>query len=98
MTEPPREGPPGTIRPVSPVALVLLGLVGLVLGWLLRPVSVEVRQERRQHPEAHHGLVRVCREAVEAPRGAAEARVGGALVGGASLKAQDFLAIIRAAN
>ena len=43
MTEPPREGPTGTIRPVSPVVLVLLALGGLVLGWLLRPVSVELR-------------------------------------------------------
>lgn len=39
----PREGPPGTIQPVSPVLLVLLALGGLVLGWLLRPLSVEVR-------------------------------------------------------
>lgn len=43
MTEPPREDPVGTIRPVSPVVLVLLALGGLVLGWLLRPVSVELR-------------------------------------------------------
>ena len=43
MTEPPREGPTGTIRPVSPAVLALLALGGLVLGWLLRPVSVELR-------------------------------------------------------
>ena len=33
---------PGTIRPVSPVLLAVLGLAGLVGGWLLHPVSVEL--------------------------------------------------------
>lgn len=39
----PDEGPPeepvGTLRPTSPVLLVTVGLVCLVLGWLLHPLS-----------------------------------------------------------
>ena len=37
-----QDGPTGTIRPVSPVLLAVLGLVGLVGGWLLHPISVEL--------------------------------------------------------
>ena len=37
-----QEGQTGTIRPVSPVLLAVLGLVGLVAGWLLHPISVEL--------------------------------------------------------
>lgn len=37
--EPP---PHGRVGPTGPGPLVTLGLVALVLGWLLRPVSVEV--------------------------------------------------------
>lgn len=34
--------PSGTIRPVSPVLLAVLGLVGLVGGWLLHPLAVSL--------------------------------------------------------
>ena len=34
--------PAGTIRPVSPVVLAVLGIVGLVLGWLVHPLTVEL--------------------------------------------------------
>jgi len=37
------EGPRGTIEPVSQATLALLAAAGLVIGWLLRPVSIEVR-------------------------------------------------------
>lgn len=41
---PRRDGdrPPGSIRPVSPVLLAVLALVGLVVGRLLQPLAVEV--------------------------------------------------------
>lgn len=39
---PPPGSGPGTIRPVSPVLLAVLGIVGLVLGWLLHPLTVEL--------------------------------------------------------
>lgn len=40
-TEPP-EHPAGHVGPTRPGLLLALGLVGLVLGWLLRPVSIRV--------------------------------------------------------
>lgn len=39
--EPP--DPAGRIRPTGPAPLVLLALVGLVVGWSLRPLSLELR-------------------------------------------------------
>lgn len=41
VPEPPEPG--GRIRTTGPGPLLALGLTGLVLGWLLRPVSIEVR-------------------------------------------------------
>lgn len=38
-TEPP-EHPAGHVRPTGPGALVVFALTGLVLGWLLRPLSI----------------------------------------------------------
>lgn len=38
-TEPP-EHPAGHVGPTRPGVLLALGLVGLVLGWLLRPLSI----------------------------------------------------------
>jgi hypothetical protein len=44
VTEGPEEPEPsGTLRPVSPGAVTAWGVVGLVGGWLLHPVSEEVR-------------------------------------------------------
>jgi hypothetical protein len=34
---------PGTLRPISPGVVVAWGLVGLIGGWALRPVSEELR-------------------------------------------------------
>jgi Na+/serine symporter len=41
-TEPPEE-PPGHVKTTSVGALVGFALAGLVLGWLLRPVSIELK-------------------------------------------------------
>ena len=41
VPEPP--APEGRIRTTGPGVLLALGLVGLVLGWALRPVSIDVR-------------------------------------------------------
>jgi hypothetical protein len=43
--EPEAPEPEGRIRPTGPGPLVALAVVGLVLGWVLRPVSLELRAE-----------------------------------------------------
>ena len=42
MSDERQKPPTGTIRPVSPVVLAVLGIVGLVLGWLVHPPTVEL--------------------------------------------------------
>ncbi|WP_241153806.1 DUF3180 domain-containing protein [Nocardioides pantholopis] len=42
-SSPPEPEGPGHLRPTSPGLLTALGVVGLVLGWLLHPVSEAVR-------------------------------------------------------
>ena len=49
MTEPPEEPPAGTgrLRPTSPAWLTVCAVVGLVLGWVVRPLAVEIEGTAR---------------------------------------------------
>lgn len=49
--------PRGTLRPLGPAPLVSIGLVGLVAGWLVRPLSIRAGRPSPDVPPLSVGLI-----------------------------------------